>query len=275
MIEQNKKPFAIGYWYITHKDLLRKIAKYAAIGVIAIIWLNFGVKAIDYIININRTKQAITDIATDIVNYDVMGQPKEIAIIQTNVVNRSTGKYDLFARLQNPNNYWSADVVTYQFQVNGNSLTEQTTYILPGQEKFIAETNVSITGSASNADINIINVQWKGQREKLPETDFEFSEVQIAPVEFEDDTSGSYSRLTATAFNKSIYGFKDIEAVVLLTSQGAVVGVGTVNLQNFLSSESRQIEFIWPRKFPYNPKTEFNINTDVRDEANLILTSQE
>lgn len=275
MKTQQKQSFKFGYWYITHKELLKKISQYALIAVAGLIWINFIYQTVNYLTNIKRTNQALSDIATTIVNYRAMGEPKEILILQTNVFNRATGKYDLFARVQNPNKYWSANVVAYKFNIIGNTLPEQTTYIFPNQEKFIVETNIGLNGSTADANLDIISVQWKGQRDPLPDVNISFDDVKYAPVEFSSELeSASYSRLTTLATNKSVYGFKKIKMTVLLTSQGQAVGVGNVYLQNFISNEQRSVEFIWPRQFPYNSQAEFSVETNIGDENNLIVVGE-
>lgn len=271
-----KQPYQLGYFLITHRPLLKKIAKYCSIFLISLIWLNFIINAISYLTNIKRTNEAINGLSNNYVNFSAAVQPQEIIISDTNIFNREPKKYDLFVILNNPNINWQAAEISYQFIISGENIPIQTTYLLPSQEKFIVQPNVDIASTTlPNASFKIVAVQWRRIKEQVPQINFSFDKVQYLPVEFADSSADSdnYSRLTAIAINKSIYGFKEVKVAVLLTSQNKAVGVGIINLNNFLSGEQRSIEFLWPRKFPYNPATEFNVDTNILNHDNLITQS--
>jgi len=273
---KQKKPFILGYWLIKSKPLLKKIAKYISIGLVVLIWINFVLQTINYLTNINRHKEVLKSLTTNYVNFDANGNPQSLIITDSAAFNRESGKFDLFARLTNPNHYWGAAVVTYQFVVGGANIPPQTTSLLPGQEKFISQSNVAINSSVvTDTVLKIINIQWQGIKIKVPEAKFDFKDAQYLPVEFSEtsDSAGNFSRLTVTAANRSIYGFKNVKITVLLKSSGQNVGLGTQNYSNFLAGEEKNLEFSWPRKFPINVQPEFRVDTDVLDTNNLILLS--
>lgn len=276
-----RKPekFQLGYWYVNNKPLLRKIGIGIIITVVALIWLNFIVQTIGYLINISSTRQALSDLAVNYVNYDAQKQPEEIVVIDSAILSSGAGKSDVFAHIRNPNNYWSASAITYQFVVSGQNISAKTTTLMPGEEKFIVEQDLgmSSTGAiSSDVGFKIIDIKWKGIKQNLPEINVVFEDIEYPIVEFSEeatDTSSTYGRVSATAINKSIYGFKDVDVTVLLKSQNLPNAIAITHLRNFLAGESREIEFTWSRKLPFGAETKFITTTDLLDEDNLIIVS--
>lgn len=272
MINQSKEQYKYAYWFLQKKPIFKKIALYTVIFLIALLWINFFIVLIQYLANISKTKDIFTDLGKNYVNYRAIAAPQNLLITKEALLNSGNGKFDAFAVLTNPNNYWGADI-TYQFSIPGTSTTPKSMFILPQEKKFIADLGLEGLTSEKEATLQILDKQWKGvgARSKLPQADIVFEQEKYSIIEFPEESEENYSRVTAVAFNNDIYGYKDLKITVLLTSQNISQGVGVIYLNDFLSGEKRSIEFNWPRKFPFNSEFEFNVDTDVLNPDNLIL----
>jgi len=272
MIKEPKERYRFAYWFLQNKPLFKKILLYFSVVLIALLWVYFFIICIQYLINIQKTKDIFTDLGRNYVNYRAVSAPQNLLIANEAILSAGNNKYDAFAILKNPNTYWGANI-TYQFSISGIATTPKNIFILPLQEIFIAD--LGLEGSIIQKDISlqIIDKQWQGigALSLLPRKDIIFEQPKYSINEFSEDSNDNYSSVTAAIFNRDIYGYKNVKITTLLVSQNIPQGVGVIYLNNLLSGEKRNIEFNWPRKFPFNSAIEFNVDTDVLNSDNLIL----
>jgi hypothetical protein len=272
MNDQSSQQYNISYWYLQHKSLLKKILLYLFILIIAFIWIYFSITLIQYLVNISKTKDIYSDLGKNYVNYRSIAAPQNILINQESLLNAGNNKYDAFAVLKNPNNYWGANI-TYQFNIPGVSTTPKTIFILPQDEEFITDLNLINPNNQKEISLQVLNQEWKGVKAAnlLPQVNIVFNDAKYEIVEFSEDTNANFSKVSAELINNDIYGYKDLKVTILLLSQNIPQGVNVIYLNDIFSNEKRNIEFNWPRKFPYNVEIKFDVETDVLDKNNLIL----
>ncbi|MFH0819171.1 MAG: hypothetical protein V1898_04215 [Patescibacteria group bacterium] len=268
-----KKSYKLGFIYLESKPLLKKIGIIILYALAISAWLYFFIQLGTYIINYKSTKAALADIMIDYVNYDIIPAPINLKISEAYLLSRNDGKYDLIAQIENPNTHWIANNFEYQFNINGFTTTTQTSYLLPQEKKNLTFLNLALnninTFGQNEASLQVISEPtWKGKKQVYPELIIDFTDSSLTNIDLEEKT---YARVTTTAQNNSLYGFKNIQILAVVKSQGAPVGIAVSNITNFLSSDTKQLEFSWPRKFPFDADLKFFATTDIRSENNLIV----
>ncbi|MDA1334829.1 MAG: hypothetical protein O2794_02320 [bacterium] len=156
-----------------------------------------------------------------------------------------SGVYDGGAMIENLNIEAGAREVTYTFRLYDSdnvllSKKDGSTFILPGQQTFVYESNL-ITGPnrPSRIDFEVNSLTW----ERFPEEDHDL-EVEIINQRFEFDENPA---VRATFANRSLFEESQIEAYVLLEDdRGTVYAASSSQINNFEGRTERDVLFTWP-----------------------------
>ena len=267
--------FEWGYWVAEHKEKIKKITTICLVALSCLIWLFFVFKIIVYVTGISSTKQAEKDLISKVLNFSAVKQPQSVSIIAEKTISRSEGKMDAYVSIENPNEKWFAESFVYQLIVAGETFSEQTSFILPGETKIFVVSNVSASASAL-VSLAVKDTTWKKVIEPkiLDRLNFEVETLAYAPVFYEEGAAQVLGKVDAEILNKSVYGFKKVQAVCLVSYAGQVVGIGEAFIDNWLSQKSESITFTWPKKFPITSSIELFISTDVISPDNLIALGE-
>ncbi len=249
--ELSGKQIKFGYWYASHKLLLRRLGILAlAFFDLLIILLVFYGLIQYFFIGRGQVNALYQDLTSDKLNYGYLtelSEPQPLAINMVEVLRGSEGYYDLVAEINNPNNSWYVEELTYHFVANEFSGLSQTDFILPLQQKFVMNLHVPSAITISNPQLVIDNIKWKkvafyeNLRDKIlnlevVEPTF-ISENQIGGGEL------NINRVEAVIKNNSAYNFWDIKLKVLLYREDTLVYVNEVPIRILNSGNSYNMAF--------------------------------
>lgn len=179
----------------------------------------------------------------------------------------TSGQYDVYAIINNPNQNYGAKSFDYTFSLkdgSGKILSQKsgTSYILPGEEKYLVEADIVSTEEPIKVELEIKNYQWI-QAELTQKPDF-----KIVYKEYKPMTSGTgFAQAVGILKNESPYDFNIITIrVVLLDSDNNVVGLNYTDIRTVKSGEEREFRALWPQKFPGADHFD---HMDIRAEVNV------
>ena len=193
---------------------------------------------------------------------------QDLVIGETGVVESSTvGEYDFYGMARNPNNFFGSKYFEYIIKFkdeNGLILMEKkgNNFILPGEQKYIIETNIKLSSFPSNIDFSIVNSQW------VEADDFyEKPDLKIVNSNYNEINSGiGFSEAKGLLQNKSQFDFALIGIkIILRDADGKVVALNSTEMRTVMSGENRDYRVFWPNRFSGEV-----VNVESQIEANVF-----
>lgn len=192
---------------------------------------------------------------------------KDMTVLETAwVPSGKPGKYDLLARVSNINEDIGAVSFNYTFHIlggNGVALADisGSSFVLPRDDRYLFEMNVSLLQAPSRVDLVVSHVQWEKldeYREKPP--------INIYNRKYERVSSGvGFGVATGLVANESAYDFESVMVMVVLRdANGNPLGIQQNEMRTLKAGEQRDFKLVWPDPFPGDVA-----KVDVRSSANI------
>jgi len=187
--------------------------------------------------------------------------PMGLRIISQDFIPTTANNFDLVAKVENPNNNWGVESVSYKFNFyNANNQSigskEGSTYILPQETKYIVEQKIYLAEPLARIAFELERTNW--QRLK------DFTELQIRVKDKNHQIINSQYRLYGVLENKSNYNLDKVEIVGLLfDDKGKIIAAGKTDIRTFLINEGRSIEINWPYTSSDISSSEIKVYTNV------------
>lgn len=250
-----EKQLKLAYWYVGHKLFLRKLLIVFLLVLCLIFW-GYGIYGlIDYfLIDQVRFSQMLKEMSYELVDYSAFklkNQPKNFAILSSNVLPSGKDKYDFVAKILNPNLNWWAEF-EYKFIFDGKETVPRKGFILPDEEKFLLELAVESKIKLRQVSFEFQDIKWhRLDRHQISDyaswsgerLNFEITEVKFSPSVIKDRIP--ISKVTFTAANRTAYNFWNVGFYILLYRGTSISGVNYITLEQFLSGEKRAVEVSW------------------------------
>ncbi len=280
MSELNEFQLKIQYWYLSHKKSIRK-AFIFFLGVLDFlllfyVFLNFSV----YLFKINRTQRMIEEMGENRVafaEYRSRHQVSDLIISDPAVILAAEGRYDLLAKIKNPNVGWSFSQFEYKFVWTGGESENFQSFILPQEEKFLFVEGIESSGVLSSNDLRLVieNPKYLKVNKSLP---IQLSDLEIKNIEYEvitltrPQTEENYlgTRVKGEVTNNSIYDFWEMGLTVVLYQGERPLAFDNTKLEKFISQETRPFEFIWDTAITGISKVEVKPEINLLDNSNII-----
>lgn len=196
---------------------------------------------------------------------------QEIQTLWTKFVILGVSRYDLVAKISNPNPNFGLERFDYVFKIydlSGGLLTERggRSFISPNQQKYLLANNVTIGGEIGKVELEIEKVPreiW----EQLAD-DYALPSVYVREKQFGylDDQPG-VSRASGLIKNDSAFDFDRISVTVILFNQAKeIIGTNYTEARTVLSGEDRYFSTLW-----FSPIQGQVGSVEMMVEANLLL----
>ncbi len=158
--------------------------------------------------------------------------------------------YDLIAKINNPNPNFGLEKIRYTFKIydNGGALIKEqpgTDFILPAEEKYLIEGNVTVAKSIDKVEL-YLEKSPKDIWRKL-KADFERPDIYVRDKQFQylEDRSG-WAQVSGTVKNNSDFDFDTIAVTVVLFDENKeIVGVNKTEVKTVLAGEERYFSVLW------------------------------
>jgi hypothetical protein len=196
---------------------------------------------------------------------------KDLEIQETAFVLGGENKYDVVARISNPNISLGSSNFEYEFSLkdaSGNVLATRTgkDFILPKENKYVIEANLETTAVPASVSFAVKNYQWSEF------SGFEEPRLVIYQLAFSPQ-SGNFGSSEAGGLlvNESAFDFNAIRVnVVLRDESGKIVGLNFTQMQTVNANDQRDFKVIWPLGIAGNPTVEAEPEANAFDSQNFI-----
>jgi len=239
-----------GYWYVTHRVLLRKIG----ISILAIAaggLLLYGVYGlIQYYVTDRLANLALeSDLAKAKLDYSLLAElnaPKGLQILETQAIKSRANYYDLVTEIVNPNQQWLVESFDYYYLINAEKTNIKTDFILPGQDKYVMYLNYESPKTVASANIIVENIKWKkvANYQMLAEKIFKFDfENQKVISSAQSDLSGKEpaANISFDILNKGPYSFWEPCFKIFLYRKEKLIGITQATVDSIASGEKRSL----------------------------------
>lgn len=240
--ELTEKQLKWGYWFTTHRFQFYK----GLIWFLVIFDVLLGGYNLyswgDYLFfGYFNDQKLLVDIKNSSLSYQTLQEhfaAKPIVI--EGVLSLPTGnKTDALVLLRNPNNNFFVKF-DYTFLLNGRALEKKSSFLLPGELKYLAELGVQGGGEVN---FKLVGTSWhristhelaNPQKFIAERLQFETSELQILRE--------PYTHLIFKVQNNSYYSYWQADFLVLLKNYETIIGVEKLALDNFNAGEKRPVD---------------------------------
>lgn len=243
------------YWFVTHREAMKRGLVYVFAGVVGLIWLYVLVMFVYiYLVQGFSYRAAVKNLGEHArAPKEAFVAAQDLAVKRIGVVPANSKIYDLFAEVANPNTEWRADF-TYTFIVDGKPAAEQKGFIMPGESKFLLHLNTEAT-TAPTADWKVTSIKWHkmsgadtallAEKYHLATENFSFTSsqqtgvTQIVPI----------SMVSFDLKNTGGYTYNSVGLPIVLLNGDTVVAVNYLTTQRVRPSEVRNLQAKWFHQF--------------------------
>jgi len=178
-------------------------------------------------------------------------------------------RFDVMAKIKNPNNQYGAGKIKYRFDLTDQSGAVLATqdgenFILPGETKYIIDVNLASSVKPYTVKFSVTDVEWE---EFL---DYEEPKLSIYNKDYWEDADKN--TVFGLLRNESYFDFNFIEIdIVLRGGNGKPLALGKYEMRTVKTQEERDFKVFWPYKFSGEVKdVEIKAEANVFDSDNFI-----
>jgi hypothetical protein len=276
-VEFSERQLKFAYWYVSHKAFLKKILIVFLIILNLVFW-SYGIYGSVNYFFIERVQfdQMLKELSHNIVNYSAFrakNQPQSFKILSSNILPSGKEKYDLTAKVSNPNQNWRAEF-DYKFIFDGGETVSRKGFILPGEEKFLFGLAVESKRKPSQVNLDLQNIKWQRlDPHQIPDyaswskerLNFEITDVKFLPAVIKDESP--ISKVTFSVTNRTAYNFWNVGFYILLYRGTSLAGANYITLEQCISGEKRDVEVSWFEVMPTVTKVQILPEVNIFDPA--------
>lgn len=177
------------------------------------------------------------------------------------------GKIDIYGKIYNPNQAFGVEKFNYEFKIKNSSgevvsIKPGSGYILPGERKYIIESNLDASMNSEKVEMEISEIEWVEAGEL-----YEKPQLKIVNKNYREIENGiGFSESIGLLKNESPFDFNGIKIVVILKDENEkVIAMNSTQMNTVKSGENREFKVFWPGEFFGNVS-----NMDIQAEVNVF-----
>jgi len=264
-----------GYWFVTHKLLLKRIAIAVLLAIDAAL-IGFGGYGLVniYLLQADADRRFEEELVSvgqsSAAHQRNLVRPLEVGGTQ---VLAAGAKYDFVASVRNPNPRHEA-VFTYRFAAGDEATEPQTGFAFPGEERVVVSLGAVLATRPAGAELVLTEVSWRRvDRHEVPDHErfvaehlnFEITQVNYDPS-FE--VNGKFiGKTTFNVRNNTGFGYHRVRMVVYMYRGPALAGVNAITLSDFRPGETRMSEVSWVEPLPAISSVRVVPEVDIFDDG--------
>ncbi len=196
---------------------------------------------------------------------------KDLIVEDVNVVFGGVGRYDVVARIKNPNPLYGGARVRYTITLRsgGKALATKIdeTFILPTQERYVIALNIPAATPPQEAVLTINDVSWV-RFDAFVDPDFVVEDEVFGLAK----ESTNYFVARGLVRNKSIFDFAQVDVYAIIKDAGGKpIAVNATRFGNVESGEARDFTLSWRDRFPGVPaQMDVGVYANVYDAQNFV-----
>ncbi|MFA7319606.1 MAG: hypothetical protein WC022_03375 [Parcubacteria group bacterium] len=178
---------------------------------------------------------------------------QKLVVAQMGVVpSGNPGKYDFYVQITNPNATFGDKNFYYTLNfknVAGAVIASRkgSSYILPGENKYVIESNIESATPPVSFDFAINSSDWVEFNDY-----YEKPDLQIVNKNYYEVSGGvGFSEAYGLLKNKSAYDFDLIRVEMILKDKdGKILALNSTQMKTVAADEQRDFKVAWPNRFP-------------------------
>jgi len=273
MEELSEKQLKVGYWYVTHKIVLRGIffVVLMALNIIVWGWIMFSLVK-NLAVDFNSFRQWRYDLLYDRFTNQAMvvekTQPRSIVVNDVRSLPAQNKNLDLVATVSNPNAGWVGRF-QYQFATAKGNTQLRKGFIMPSEQKVLMDLDID-AGAVDR--IIFSDVVWERFNNYpayvAPRDVFNFSTPVFIPLSSSDNVKAN--RVTFSATNNSNFNYYRPKFTVKLLRTGQLIGINTLTIDSLKSNETQNLEARWFEFVPTPDKIEITPDIDFASPSSYL-----
>jgi hypothetical protein len=268
-----------GYWFVTHKIMLRRILSVVLI-VFSVATLGYsGYRLVLDVADAQNRLNQLANLAQWQLNHQVTAAqaPRPLSFSNAQVI-VTQGKYDMIGTVVNPNQNFAARF-TYRFTGGSFASDPLSEFILPGEQKLVAGLGIVSLTRPSNAALEIIGTTWvkidrhayadwttfAAQHLNLPVSNILYTpSIELAP------DKPPIGKTSFTITNNTGYGYYGIRALVVMYRGAAIAAVGLTTFDSLRPNEAAAGEVTWYEDYGAVTSIKVFPEIDILNDASYI-----
>ena len=269
-----------GLWLALNR---KKIIKAFVIFLIIFSAITFVYSTYNYIFYFfngrNADLQLGSDLAKNILGSEesrINSKPSDLNVGESSVF-LVQGKYDFLVLLENLNNKHLGSF-NYCFQdASGEEVACGNDFILPSSKKYLLVAGRELKSNPTKVKFILKNIFWQRldtheipdwAAYAAPRLNFVVSDIKYSKQE--QTAKVSFHNLSFKIKNNSSFHYKRLPLNIVLFNGVMPSGLNVYSLDNFLSSESREISVSWPAGLESVSRVEVTPNINILDEESYL-----
>ncbi len=182
--------------------------------------------------------------------------PLGLAIDGAKSASVSSGKYDLYASVENTNDDWYT-TFDYLFEYDSGTTEVYHGFANPNEKRLLTAINIPIERRPSGLRIVLQNQVWhRVDKHAILSTEQfldERSNITVDSASYDKDVTlgeDQLGRSTIVLTNRTAYAYWNPEFLVKLMRGATVVSLTKVSVPQFMSNETRELEVRWFGEVP-------------------------
>lgn len=258
-------------WYIKNKALIKKTI---IIILSLIILFLYGFSLFKFIIiqiQYTNSRKNYNPITIDFQSWHERNRPKDLIIINRNIIKLGNNNYDIVFDIQNPNKKMAIKELTYKFVYdNEKSSEEKNIFFLPEETKKLVDFNVQSDKIIRTVDFEIINISW----DRLKASEIDNLSKAIFLIKDEelhlDNNSNIRNWIEFKVINQSPYNWLVTKFYVSLYLGSKLVAINQITTNEFYSQEEKHLKTSWFYKMPSYVTLKIEPEVNVLNKENYI-----
>jgi len=180
-------------------------------------------------------------------------EAQELVVGKTGIVPAGlSGKYDFYAEIYNPNFSFGSKNFEYEISLKNSSgemviSKKGNNFILPGEKKYLVETNLESQNAPISGEVKIISSEWVQFNQY-----YESPKLKVTNKVYNKLSDGiNFSEAKGLLKNDSEFDFSTIKVqIILLGENEKVLALSSTRMNTVKSGEERDFRVFWPSQFP-------------------------
>lgn len=241
-------------WIVEHRHQIIMVPFVILIIICALTW-GYVIFGLSYYVlfGMKQDDKLASELTGINVNF-IRPEKLDLQFGKVETIENENNKYDFAVMVNNQNKkYWAE--IEYQFIADGRELKLEKGFILPDESKYLLSINQDSGSAVNNSELRINNIAWYLlNQHKYPDWKTFWNEhmnITVSDKKFTPAKSTILAEklylndLQFTVTNNTAYNYLDTNFVIILFSQGRVIGANNYKISNFLSGQTRQTSITW------------------------------
>lgn len=267
--------YKIIYFFIANQIFIKRLMVMLLILLNIILWWNGGVKIINYLADTKNYEQTILALSTPLINWQKINEtnkPQDLQILSVEKISLGDNKYNLVAKIYNPNTHYSIPYLNYAFVVDGFVLDWQDSFINTESEKYLFNFSYVSENYPSEVSLKLGTISWSPINALTSETAVPLDQIEILNTNFIQDQNQNI--VDFEVINKTHFNFWQVGWQILLFQGDHLIGVNYLTSSGFLSGETRKLSAASLEKIPTPSRIEILPDIDIFDKNNYFFNDE-